>query len=92
MQCVIRMGELTIEQLIWTIVGYVTGYNRNTTDDMVILKYDSGGALDGSFGTGGVVVYDGGGTDYGRSIALDSANGIYVAGESIPDMAIWKYK
>ena len=76
---------------------YVTGYNRNTTDDMVILKYDSGGALDSSFGTGGVVVYDGGGTapgggDKGHGIALDSANGIYVAGESSYDMAIWKYK
>jgi uncharacterized delta-60 repeat protein len=76
---------------------YVTGYNRNTTDDMVILKYDSGGALDASFGTGGVVVYDGGGTrpgggDKGHSITLDSANGIYVAGSSSYDMAIWKYK
>jgi uncharacterized delta-60 repeat protein len=76
---------------------YVTGFSRNTTDDMVILKYDSGGALDGSFGTGGVVVYDGGGTapgggDYGRSIVLDSANGIYVAGGSSYDLAIWKYK
>jgi uncharacterized delta-60 repeat protein len=79
---------------------YVTGYSRNTNDDMVILKYGSDGALDGSFGTGGVVVYDGGGStsdgDHGRSIALDNGNGIYVAGDSSFersfDMAIWKYK
>ncbi len=80
---------------------YVTGYSRNiaNNNDMVILKYDSTGSLDASFGTGGIAVSDGAATgttgwELGNEIVLDNSGNIYVTGtgtNSNNDMVIWKY-
>ncbi|MCZ6691069.1 MAG: hypothetical protein O7H41_15885 [Planctomycetota bacterium] len=75
----------------------VTGHG---SDDMVIWRYTSGGTLDTTFGSGGVVAHDsaagGGWGDRGLAIALDGCGLILVAGESYngtdADMVIWRYE
>ena len=79
----------------------VTGqsWNARGDDDMVLWAFDSSGALDGTFGTGGVVVHDnaagGSGHDRGRGIAIDAAGGVLVAGSSFAiggdDLALWRF-
>ncbi len=79
---------------------YVTGVGGGTNStDMYVLKYNSDGTPDSSFGTGGVVSYDGGGTtasngDDGRSIVIDGEDKMLVTGRGGPNeyMMIWKYK
>ncbi len=67
---------------------------------MVIWCYDSNGNLCTNFGTGGIVVYDGGigpyGIDMGYSITVDPSGRILVTGSSrnasgYIDMVIWCY-
>lgn len=62
----------------------VSGSNSNGTDlDVIVLRYSSDGSLDPSFGTDGVVVYDGGhGDDNGRRLALQQGNKIVVVGNT----------
>ncbi|XOB97878.1 hypothetical protein ACMC9I_08110 [Deinococcota bacterium DY0809b] len=54
------------------------------------------GTLDTSFGSDGVVVYDGGGYDRANAIALDADGKILVAGYRISgssyNMALWRYQ
>ncbi len=62
----------------------VSGSNDNGTDlDVVVLVYSEDGSLDSRFGTGGVVVYDGGkGDDNGRRLRVQSGDRIVVTGNT----------
>ncbi len=66
----------------------LAGYGHNGSDDVVIVRMNSDGTLDASFGTNGVVRLDGlGGLenwgDYAFSVALDGEGRILVAGRSV---------
>jgi uncharacterized delta-60 repeat protein len=54
----------------------------NTKDDVLLLRLDTNGALDATFGTGGVVTYTGPGDnpDYGNGVAVQRDGKIVVAG------------
>jgi len=79
----------------------VTGQSQNLNGnyDMVILRYNSDGTLDSSFGVDGITVHDGavGGVDSGGgAIDIDATGKILVAGYSYNasgdwDMALWRY-
>jgi uncharacterized delta-60 repeat protein len=60
----------------------VTGYMTNgTDDDIMVIRYNRDGSLDTGFGTNGAYIYDGGGTDGGYAIAVQSHDKILLAGE-----------
>jgi len=80
----------------------VTGYSYNTSDnsDMALWRFTPSGALDTTFGTGGVVLHDnaagGGSHDYGNAVIVDANGKILVAGSSMApggtsDMVIWRF-
>lgn len=62
----------------------VSGGIYNGTDlDILVLRYNSNGILDNTFGTNGVVTYDSGsGNDRGRRLAIQGGNKIIVTGRS----------
>ena len=48
-----------------------TGIENGADADVGVLRYNSDGTLDGTFGTNGIVTYDGGnGNDCGRLLAI----------------------
>ena len=52
--------------------------------DFAVIRYNSDGSLDTSFGVDGIVTIDfGGGTDIGTAVAIDSSDRIVVAGYSL---------
>jgi uncharacterized delta-60 repeat protein len=55
--------------------GFVSVSGRRGHDDAALVRYDSNGSLDSSFGSGGMVVSDPGNV---RAIALDAAGDIFV--------------
>jgi len=60
--------------------GYTNVGGNNM--DFVVVKYDSTGTLDSTFGSGGKVITDiSGGYDYAYSMVLDSNNNLFVAGD-----------
>ncbi|WP_395737483.1 cadherin-like beta sandwich domain-containing protein [Prosthecobacter sp.] len=57
--------------------------NNGSNDDIAVVRYTTGGALDSSFGTGGkVTVAIGSGDDSGRRVALQPDGKILVCGET----------
>lgn len=59
------------------------GYRNNasaTSSNMMVARFNEGGALDTSFGSGGHVTIDFGRSSTGRAIAIASDGGIIVAG------------
>jgi len=76
------------------VAGYAT--NSSGNKDVAIWRLTSDGALDSSFGTGGIVTIAGsaGGDDLAHAIAVDSSGQILVAGEtkgsSYIDAALWR--
>jgi uncharacterized delta-60 repeat protein len=75
---------------------FVTGFTHNfSNDDLAVWKYDSNGALDLSFGIGGVATFDSGGQDFGQGIALDHLQNILVAGyinvNLNGNLALWRF-
>lgn len=59
----------------------VAGWTYGTSFDFLVVRYTATGALDGSFGTGGVVTIPiSGDTDIANSLALQSDGKILVAG------------
>jgi uncharacterized delta-60 repeat protein len=66
----------------------VTGYSHNTKN-LIVGRYNTDGALDARFGTGGKVYTDFlGGTSFGNSIAIQSDSKVVVAGYGAPDIGV----
>ncbi|MDE3057337.1 MAG: VCBS repeat-containing protein [Bacteroidota bacterium] len=66
----------------------VAGYSNN---NFAVLRYDTTGSLDASFGTGGKVTTDFGGFEYGYGIAIQTDGKIVVAGDAGPGFAVARY-
>jgi uncharacterized delta-60 repeat protein len=78
----------------------VTGFTDNPVSrrdfDLLVLRYNADGSLDNSFGTNGIVTYDGGsGIEYGRAVAIQPDGKIVVAGGTgtvyYGDLLVWRY-
>jgi len=50
--------------------------------DVAVVRYDKDGNIDATFGSGGKVVHNFGGSDTGNALALDSGGNLLVAGTS----------
>jgi uncharacterized delta-60 repeat protein len=53
------------------------------TDDMVVIRYNTNGSLDTSFGSGGSTIYDGGIPEQALGVAIRSDGQIIVVGSSL---------
>jgi uncharacterized delta-60 repeat protein len=62
------------------VAGYAFDTRYVIYEDVLVLRYNPDGSLDGTFGTGGVVTYDGGNGDYAEAVALQPDGKIVVAG------------
>jgi uncharacterized delta-60 repeat protein len=61
----------------------VTGYSSNGMDnDLVLVRFNTDGSLDTTFGTNGVAVYDGGSSDLARAIAIQTDGKALVTGSA----------
>ncbi len=59
----------------------VAGGSDNGTDyDIIVARFNTDGTLDASFGTNGIVIYDGGDYDRGYGIDTNSNGDIFVTG------------
>jgi uncharacterized delta-60 repeat protein len=56
------------------------GVYNGTDNDVLILRYDVTGTLDDTYGSGGVVIYDSGGDDLGRRLAIQGGGKAVVTG------------
>ena len=65
----------------------ITGNSRN----IALVRYNADGTPDTTFGTGGTIITDLGGWDFGQAIALQPDNRIIVAGTSNDDIALVHY-
>ncbi len=60
-----------------------TGIHNGTDADVGVLRYNGDGTLDSTFGTDGIVIYDGGkGNDCGRLVAIQADGKIILTGYS----------
>ena len=75
----------------------VAGNSYNGTDnDLAICRFNTDGTLDTSFGTAGILSFDGGFADEAAGIAIDENGKLLITGfisNGVDnDMAIWRYK
>jgi len=63
----------------------------SSAGDFFLVRYDVNGALDASFGTGGIVTTDFGGNDLASGIDVRADGRIVVAGTSNADVAVARY-
>ncbi|MFN3994977.1 MAG: SBBP repeat-containing protein, partial [bacterium] len=75
---------------------YIAGRTSANNGDVLLLKYQSDGSPDGSFGSNGVVTFNQNGDEQAFSIAIDNNGDIYIAGEislnNNRDVLVLKYK
>ena len=74
----------------------LAGYTNDSTEDFALVRYNSNGSLDNTFGTNGKVITDfGSGNDEGKSVIIQSDGKIVVAGGSFNgtdwDIALARY-
>ncbi len=70
----------------------VAGYsNASGSYDFAVVRYNADGSLDTNFSDDGKLTTDLGGSDYGRSVAIQSDGNIVVAGYSGTDLAVVRY-
>ncbi|MCP5094201.1 MAG: hypothetical protein GY943_01480 [Chloroflexi bacterium] len=73
----------------------VVGSDFMNAFDFVVIRYNSDGSLDASFGTNGKVTTDIGGIDYARGVAIQADGKIVVAGRSTvngePEFTLVRY-
>ena len=60
--------------------GDLSGYDYETDYQILLLRYNSDGSPDGTFGENGVVIYDTGLSDIGVSLSLQPDGQLLVAG------------
>ncbi len=60
----------------------VGGTYKGTSSDALMVRFQSNGALDNTFGAAGAVTYNGGGHDYAHAVAIQADGKIVVVGES----------
>jgi len=60
-------------------------------NDFAVARYNTDGSLDATFGTGGLVITDFGGSVFGRAVVLQKDGKIVVAGNSDGDFAVARY-
>jgi uncharacterized delta-60 repeat protein len=60
----------------------IVGDHFNGTNyDVLVMRLNNNGTLDNTFGTGGVVIYDSGGDDFGNAVTIQSDGKIVVTGD-----------
>jgi uncharacterized delta-60 repeat protein len=73
-----------------TADGKIVATGR-TGDNFALARYDANGALDASFGSGGKVTTDLGGSDLPSAVAIDALGRAVAAGTSSGDFALARY-
>ena len=72
----------------------LAGYSRNSDNyyDYTLVRYNSDGSLDASFGNNGIVITDiATGSDYARDLIIQADGKLVVAGSGTNDFAIARY-
>jgi len=70
--------------------GKIVVSGRNG-DNFALARYDANGALDPTFGTGGKVTTDLGGSDQAQGLTIDAAGRVVATGPSSGDFALVRY-
>jgi len=65
------------------VAGYTYDWENNQLHNVLLLRYNSNGALDPSFGTEGAAIFDLYGEDYGKAIVLQPDGKMVVVGETV---------
>ncbi len=73
-----------------TVDGKIVAAGR-TGENFALARYDTNGTLDTSFGSGGKVITDLGGSDQPFAVAIDGAGRAVAAGTSSGDFALARY-
>ena len=70
--------------------GKIVAVGENS-DDFALVRYNTDGSLDGTFGTGGIVTTDLGGNDIARAALLQADGKIVAVGLMTTDFALARY-
>jgi uncharacterized delta-60 repeat protein/uncharacterized repeat protein (TIGR01451 family) len=73
------------------VVAGTIDYLYSTDSDMGVVRYNTDGNLDSTFGISGMVTTDFGGSDTGRAVAIQSDGKIVVVGNAGGDFGVARY-
>lgn len=88
------VGNSVVADASGKIVVCGASQNSSLNYDLLILRYNTDGSLDSSFGASGKAYYDSGDSsdDIGNCIKLDSSGRFVIVGKSFSKMTVWRYK
>ncbi len=81
----------TSHQNVWSWEGDTTIHLVEGISDFALVRYNADGSLDTSFGTGGKVITDFGGTDFATGVTVLTDGKIVVSGTSNGDFLLARY-